>query len=101
MVLVQQFIKTRGEDVTEPIVRKATSGMKEADTNYVTILNNMFSPLSKKQVQEMGLTDEEESRYVTRLSREIDGSGRESNIASGKLRNGLSTLKVPYLMPCL
>ncbi|KAF9532172.1 P-loop containing nucleoside triphosphate hydrolase protein [Crepidotus variabilis] len=78
-----QFIKTRGENVTEAIVRKATAGMKEADTNYLTVLNNLFTPLSKKRVKDLGLTDEEEGKYVGRLSHEIDGSGRENNIASG------------------
>ncbi|KAJ3517397.1 hypothetical protein NLJ89_g519 [Agrocybe chaxingu] len=78
-----QFIKTRNEDVTEPIVRKAASGMKEADTNYISVLNNLFTPLSKKRVKELGLTDEDEARFVSRLSGEVEASGRESNIASG------------------
>ncbi|CAA7271466.1 unnamed protein product [Cyclocybe aegerita] len=78
-----QFIKTRNEDVTEPIIRKATSGMKEADTNYISVLNNLFTPLSKKRVKELALTDEDEARFVSRLSGEVEASGRESNIASG------------------
>jgi chromosome transmission fidelity protein 18 len=58
--------------------------MKVADINYLAVLNNLFSPLSKKRVKELGMTDDEEGKYVSRLSREIEGSGKESNIASGK-----------------
>ena len=58
--------------------------MKESDLNYLTVLNNLFGPLPKKRVKELGLTDEEEGRYVSRLSREIEFSGKESNIASGR-----------------
>jgi len=58
--------------------------MKEADINYLTVLNNLFSPLPKKRAKELGMTDEEEGKYVSRLSREIEGSGKESNIASGE-----------------
>ncbi|KDR73607.1 hypothetical protein GALMADRAFT_251349 [Galerina marginata CBS 339.88] len=78
-----QFIKTRKEDVTEAIIRKATSGMKEEDTTVQSVLNNLFTPLTKKRVKELGLTDDEEGRYVARLTREIDGSGRENTVASG------------------
>ncbi|KAG5645600.1 hypothetical protein DXG03_005738 [Asterophora parasitica] len=78
-----QFIKSRNEEVTESIVRKATVGMKEADTSLSTVLNDLFNPLTKKRVKELALTEEEEGRYVARLSREIDGSGRESSIALG------------------
>ncbi|KAH0583568.1 hypothetical protein H2248_009191 [Termitomyces sp. 'cryptogamus'] len=78
-----QFIKSRNQEVTEGIVRSATVGMKEGDTSLNAVLNNIFSPLAKKRVKELGLTDEEEARYVARLSREIDGSGRENSIALG------------------
>lgn len=57
--------------------------MKEAETSLITVLNNLFNPLTKKRVKELALGDEEESKYVARLSREIDSSGRESSIASG------------------
>ncbi|KAF9564421.1 hypothetical protein CPC08DRAFT_660610 [Agrocybe pediades] len=78
-----QFIKTRKEDVTESIIRKATSGMKEEDATAHSVLHNLFTPLSKKRIKELGLSDEEEARYVGRLSREIDSTGRESTIATG------------------
>ncbi|KAF8969722.1 P-loop containing nucleoside triphosphate hydrolase protein [Flammula alnicola] len=78
-----QFVKTRGEDVTEPVIRKATAGMKEADSTVLSVLNNLFSPLSKKRVRELGLTEEEDARFVARLVQEVDGAGRDSSIASG------------------
>lgn len=58
--------------------------MKEGDTTLNAVLNNIFSPLTKKRVKELGLTEEEENRFVARLSREIDGSGRENSIALGR-----------------
>ncbi|KAF9469336.1 P-loop containing nucleoside triphosphate hydrolase protein [Collybia nuda] len=78
-----QFVKSRNEDVTESIIRKATTGMKEAETSLITVLNDLFSPMTKKRVKELALSEEEESKYVARLSREIDSSGRESSIALG------------------
>ncbi|KAG6820837.1 hypothetical protein H0H93_010664 [Arthromyces matolae] len=78
-----QFIKARNQEVTESIVRGATVGMKEAETSLNTVLNNIFNPLTKKRVKELALTEEERGKYVARLSREIDGSGRESAIAVG------------------
>ena len=79
-----QFIKSRNQEVTEGVVRRAAVGMKEGDISLNAVLNSIFSPLAKKRVKELGLTDEEEARYVARLSREIDGSGRESSIALGQ-----------------
>lgn len=58
--------------------------MKEADLTIYAILNDLFSPLSKKRVQELDLSQDDESRYVSRLSREIEGSGRDSSVAIGK-----------------
>ncbi|KAF8077688.1 P-loop containing nucleoside triphosphate hydrolase protein [Lyophyllum atratum] len=78
-----QFIKSRNGEVTESVVRSATAGMKEADTSLTTVLNSLFNPLSKKRIKELALTEEEESKYVARLSRDIDASGRESSIALG------------------
>ncbi|KAF8633836.1 hypothetical protein AX15_001213 [Amanita polypyramis BW_CC] len=78
-----QFLKSRNNHVTESAVRRATNGMKEADLTLNAILTDLFSPLSKKRVQELDLTEEEESRFVDRLSRAIEASGRESTIAVG------------------
>jgi chromosome transmission fidelity protein 18 len=81
--MLLQFIRTRDEDVTESVVRRATYGMKEADATVISVVNNLFNPLSRKRVKELALSDEEEARYVLRLSREIESSGRDSTIASG------------------
>ncbi|KAF9036642.1 hypothetical protein BJ165DRAFT_1504858 [Panaeolus papilionaceus] len=93
-----QLIKTRNEDVAEPIIRRATSGMKQADTNVLSVLNSIFTPMSKKRAKDLALDEEDETRYVARISREIDGSGRESTVATGcfghyaKLRRHDATL---------
>jgi len=73
--------------VTENVIRKATFGMKESETSVNAVLNNLFSPLSKKRVKEMGLTDQEENRYVARLYQDIDGCGREAAIATGQSKS--------------
>ncbi|KIJ10510.1 hypothetical protein PAXINDRAFT_177467 [Paxillus involutus ATCC 200175] len=78
-----QFIKSRNENVTEPLIRHATAGMKEADTTATTVLNEIFSPLSRKRVKELAMGEEEEARYVNRLSRAIEGLNNFSSIANG------------------
>lgn len=57
--------------------------MKEGDTTIIAVLNSIFSPMSKKRVKELGMTEEQESRYVNRLSHEIEGSGKDAAIANG------------------
>ncbi|KAF7363719.1 Chromosome transmission fidelity protein 18 [Mycena sanguinolenta] len=76
-----QFIKSRNQEVTEGIIRAATVGMKEADTSLISVVNSLFTPLTRKRVKELGLTEAEETKYVGRLSREVDSCGRESSIA--------------------
>lgn len=66
------------------MIRGATAGMKEGDTSIISVVNALFSPLQRKRVKELGMSEEDESRYVGRLSREIESSGRESSIALGK-----------------
>jgi chromosome transmission fidelity protein 18 len=83
--ILSQFIKSRSQEVTEAVIRGATVGMKEADTSLISVLNNLFTPLTRKRVKELALTEAEELRYVGRLSREVDGCGRESSIAVGSL----------------
>ncbi|KAK7033996.1 Chromosome transmission fidelity protein 18 [Paramarasmius palmivorus] len=78
-----QFIKSKNEEVTESIIRGATKGMKESETSISSVLNSLFSPLSKKRAKELGMSDSAEARYVGRLSHEIDACGRESSIAIG------------------
>ncbi|KAI0072280.1 hypothetical protein K474DRAFT_1668042 [Panus rudis PR-1116 ss-1] len=78
-----QVIKSRSGEVTEAVVRKATVGMKEADTSQTAVLNDLFTPMSKKRLKELGLTEEQESRYVSRLCREVETSGAMDKIAIG------------------
>ncbi|KAF7295433.1 AAA domain-containing protein [Mycena indigotica] len=78
-----QFIKSRNEDVTEAVIRRATVGMKEAESSLISVLNSLFTPLTRKRVLELAMTEAEEKRYVTRLSREIEACGRDSSIAVG------------------
>lgn len=80
-----QFIKSRNEEVTEAVIRGATVGMKEADSSITSVVNSLFNPMSRKRVKELAMGDEDEARYVGRLSREVDGSGRESSVAIGML----------------
>jgi len=58
--------------------------MKEDDTTIVAVLNSIFSPMSKKRVKELGMTEEQEFRYVNRLSHEIESSGKDAAIANGE-----------------
>ncbi|KAJ4475828.1 P-loop containing nucleoside triphosphate hydrolase protein [Lentinula lateritia] len=78
-----QFIQSRDAEVTEAVVRRSTKGMKEADNSIISALNSLFIPLSKKRAKELGLNDEGESRYVGRISQEIDSCGKDSAIAIG------------------
>ncbi|TRM59320.1 P-loop containing nucleoside triphosphate hydrolase protein [Schizophyllum amplum] len=78
-----QFIKARSAEVSLSMVRTATVGMKQAETTVASVLNNLFAPMSKRRVKELGLTEAEEHKYVARLSHEVDASGRESGIAVG------------------
>lgn len=71
--------------MTEPIIRTAASGMKEADATFNSLMSSLFAPLPKKRVKEMGMTEEEEGRYVGRLSRDLDASGSLDKIALGNL----------------
>lgn len=66
-------------------MRKATVGMKEVEASQTVVLNDLFAPMAKKRVKELGFGDEEESKFVGRLSREIEGSGATEKIALGIL----------------
>lgn len=69
--------------MTEAVIRGATVGMKEADSSINAVLNSLFCPMTRKRVKELAMGEEEEARYVGRLSREVDGTGKESSIAIG------------------
>lgn len=79
-----QFIKARSGEVTEPIIRAATAGMKEAESSNLSVLNSLFAPMARKRVKELGLGEKDEARYVARLSREIDSVNNSSTIATGR-----------------
>ncbi|KZT09714.1 uncharacterized protein LAESUDRAFT_722683 [Laetiporus sulphureus 93-53] len=78
-----QFIKARGKDVTEPVVRGATMGMKETEASHTSVLNDLFAPMSKKRVNDLGISEAEETRYVSRLCRAVESSGALDKIAQG------------------
>lgn len=78
-----QFIKAKNQELTEPVVRAATAGMKEADMAFTTVLNNLFAPMSKRRVKELGLREDEEFRFVSRLSREVEASGAIDKVYNG------------------
>lgn len=64
--------------------------MKEADMAFATVLNNLFTPMSKRRVKELGLREEEEARYVSRLSREVEAAGALDKIYNGGFCTGTS-----------
>jgi len=80
-----QFLKRRGAEVTEVVVRKATHGMKEADASQISVLNDLFCPLQRKRVKDLGMTEEEQSRYVARLARTIESTGAPDKVALGEV----------------
>ena len=79
-----QMLKARNDEVSEPIVRRATSGMKEAEVSQMSVLNDLFSPLSRKRAKELGIS-EEETRFVSRLSRTVESCDSLDKIAIGAL----------------
>lgn len=66
------------------MVRNATHGMKEADASHISVLNDLFCPLQRKRVKDLGMTEEEESRYVGRLARSIESTGAPDKVAVGE-----------------
>lgn len=60
--------------------------MKEADTSVISVLNSLFAPMTRKRLKELGVSEEQESKYVGRLGREVEGTGKESSIAIGMHR---------------
>lgn len=81
----RQYIRSRHDAVTEGIVRGATAGMKENEASLMSTLNSIFNPLSKRRSKELAMTEEEETRYVSRLVKEIETTGKEQALAVGRL----------------
>ncbi|KAI9069979.1 P-loop containing nucleoside triphosphate hydrolase protein [Trametes sanguinea] len=77
-----QMLKARSKDITENMVRSATQGMKEAEASQMTVLNDLFAPVSRKRAKELGIR-EDEARFVSRLSREVEGCGSMDKVALG------------------
>jgi hypothetical protein len=59
--------------------------MKEAEASITSVLNSLFAPMTRKRVKELGMGEEAEAKYVGRLSREVEGSGKDQSIAAGKI----------------
>ncbi|TBU35498.1 P-loop containing nucleoside triphosphate hydrolase protein [Dichomitus squalens] len=71
-----------GVMVTEPMVRSATRGMKEAEAGQMAVLNDLFAPLSRRRAKEMGVR-EDEPRYVGRLSQAVENCDSLDKVAIG------------------
>ena len=71
--------------MTETVIRNATQGMKEAEASQISVLNDIFCPMQRKRVKDLGMTEEDESRYVGRLARTIESSGAPDKIALGEV----------------
>ncbi len=65
------------------MLREAAAGMKEGDGSFTTVLGNLFAPLSKKRVKDLAMNELDESRYVSRLSRDLEASDSLDKIAWG------------------
>ncbi|KAF8328797.1 uncharacterized protein EI90DRAFT_3063580 [Cantharellus anzutake] len=70
---VLQGIKTRSQAVTESAVRTSTKGIKQGDVATQFVWSELLTPMNKKKAKGLGLTEVEESKYVSRLGRCIDG----------------------------
>ncbi|KAL4077289.1 P-loop containing nucleoside triphosphate hydrolase protein [Scleroderma yunnanense] len=78
-----QFIKSKNKDVTEPLIRRATAGMKEADSTISAALNEIFASFSPRRAKDLAMGEEEAARYVSRLSRAIEALNNPASIANG------------------
>lgn len=72
--------------MTEPAIRRATVGMDKSDSSINSVMNSLFTPLSRKRAQELAIGEEAQSKYVARLYHEIDGVDQTSKVATGKHR---------------
>lgn len=85
--LREQFMKMklRGQVVTEEHVRSATVGVKEAETSIQSVWSDLFTPLNKKRVKTLGLSPEDEARWVSRLVHSVESSGNMDKVALGEV----------------
>ena len=76
------MLKARNDEVSEPVVRRATSGMKETEVSQMTVINDLFAPLSRKRAKDLGVS-EEETKYISRISRVVESCDSLDKIAIG------------------
>ncbi|TFL01376.1 hypothetical protein BDV98DRAFT_548919 [Pterulicium gracile] len=97
-----QFIKSKHTsrttpaemEITDDLVRRATVGMKESESTLMGVVNDLFAPLSRKRLGELGLSEEMGmTRYVGRLAGTVGGSGREGGVALGCFAHYLTRRK--------
>lgn len=48
-------------------------------------MTDVFTPLSKSRVKDLGMSSEEEARYVSRISRALDSTGSMDKVAMGMI----------------
>jgi chromosome transmission fidelity protein 18 len=51
------------------------------------VLNDLFNPVARKRAKDLGLSEEEERRYVHRLGREVEATGSMDKVAIGLSRS--------------
>lgn len=83
-------MKSQGQVVTEELVRLATTGVKESETSVQSVWSDLFMPLNKKRVKTLGLSPEEEARWVSRLVHSVESSGNVDKVALGELSFALT-----------
>lgn len=64
--------------------------MKESENSFMGVITDIFTPLSKSRVKDMGLTSEKEGKYVDRISRSIDSTGTFDKVALGMNNSSIS-----------
>ncbi|KZV69756.1 P-loop containing nucleoside triphosphate hydrolase protein [Peniophora sp. CONT] len=83
--------KAGSRAVSEAQVRSAAAGLKEAEAGYVAVLNDLFAPLSKKRVMDLGMGEREQEKYVERLARALEGCGAMDRVALGAFEHYAKT----------
>jgi chromosome transmission fidelity protein 18 len=83
-------------EITEPLMKAALVGMKEADGSATSVLSALFTPPTKKRTKELGLNEQDDANqqmwFVDRLSRLIDLSGAHEKVALGEAHDHDSVL---------
>ena len=77
-------MKMKAQIVTEFSVRSSTVGVKEAETSVQNVWSDLFTPMNKKRAKNLGMTLEEEMRWVSRLVHSVESSGNIDKVALGE-----------------